>query len=107
MIYGEILAGGSGSRMGNTDMPKQFLMLGDKPIIMHTIEQFMMNPKFNRILVCCPKEWMSYAGDLLKKYDIDSEKVIVVAGGSSRNETVLNGCIYIRDNYGLGSDDIV
>ena len=107
MIYGEILAGGSGSRMGNTDMPKQFLMLGDKPIIMHTIEQFMMNPKFNRILVCCPKEWMSYAGDLLKKYDIESEKVIVVAGGSSRNETVLNGCIYIRDNYGLGSDDIV
>ena len=78
MIYGEILAGGSGSRMGNTDMPKQFLMLGEKPIIIHTIEQFLINPKFNKILVLCPKEWMSYAKDLLSKYELDMDRIEIV-----------------------------
>ena len=49
MIYGEILAGGSGTRMGNTEMPKQFLMLGDKPIIIHTIEQFLINRQITKV----------------------------------------------------------
>ena len=38
MIFAAILAGGVGSRMGNSDVPKQFLNLGDKPILIHTIE---------------------------------------------------------------------
>ena len=40
MIFGAILAGGKGTRMG-IDKPKQFLMLGNKPIIIHTIEKFL------------------------------------------------------------------
>ena len=107
MIYGEILAGGSGTRMGNTDMPKQFLMLGEKPIIIHTIEQFMINPKFYKILVCCPREWISYAKDLLNKYEIDKDRVELVAGGDSRNETIMNGCKYIEETYGLNDDDVI
>lgn len=107
MIYGEILAGGSGTRMGNTDMPKQFLMLGEKPIIIHTIEQFLINPKFNKIIVCCPREWISYAKDLLNKYEIDKDRVELVAGGDSRNETIMNGCKYIEEKYGLNDDDLI
>lgn len=41
MIFGAILAGGIGSRMHLGDMPKQFLPLGDKPIIIHTVEKFL------------------------------------------------------------------
>ena len=107
MIYGEILAGGSGTRMGNTDMPKQFLMLGDKPILVHTVEQFLINPAFDKILVCCPKEWVSYTRDLLNNNDIEGDKVIIVAGGSTRNETIMNGCKYIEENYGLTDKDII
>ena len=107
MIYGEIWAGGSGTRMGNTDMPKQFLMLGEKPIIIHTLEQFLINPKFNKILVMCPKEWMSYAKDLFKKYDIDMDKIEIVNGGDSRNETIMNGCRFIEENYGLTDKDVI
>lgn len=107
MIYGEILAGGSGTRMGNTDMPKQFLMLGDKPILVHTVEQFLINPAFDKILVCCPKEWVSYTRDLLNNNDIESDKVVIVAGGSTRNETIMNGCKYIEENYGLTDKDII
>lgn len=107
MIYGEILAGGQGTRMGNTQMPKQFLILGDKPIIIHTIEKFMMNLNFDKILVCCPKEWISYAKDLFIKYNIDKERVIIVAGGNSRHESVMNGCKYIEENYGISDNDII
>ena len=45
MNFGGILAGGSGTRMGKTDLPKQFLSLGQKPIIIHTIEQFLISTK--------------------------------------------------------------
>ena len=50
MIYAEILAGGKGTRMGNTAMPKQFLMLGGKPIFVHTVEQFLMNTRIDEII---------------------------------------------------------
>jgi len=106
MIYAEILAGGKGTRMGNTDMPKQFLMLGSKPIIIHTIEQFMVSAKFGKIIVCCPKDWISYMSDLLDKY-LPNSDINVVVGGSTRNETIMNGCKFIEENYGLNDDDII
>ena len=107
MIYGEILAGGSGTRMGNTEMPKQFLMLGDRPIIIHTIEQFLINQSFSKIIVCCPKEWISHAEDLLEKYNIDTDRVDITAGGATRNETIINGCKLIEEKYGLTDKDII
>ena len=107
MIYGEILAGGSGTRMGNTEMPKQFLMLGDRPIIIHTIEQFLINQSFSKIIVCCPKEWISHAEDLLEKYNIDTDRVDITAGGTTRNETIINGCKLIEEKYGLTDKDII
>ena len=104
MIYAEILAGGKGTRMGNTDMPKQFLMLGTKPIIIHTIEQFLISSKFSKIIVCCPKDWITYMNDLLEKY-LPNHDIDVVVGGKTRNETIMNGCKFIEENYGLNDDD--
>ena len=48
MIFGVVLAGGIGSRMGNVDKPKQYLLVGEKPIIIHTLEKFYVNDKFDR-----------------------------------------------------------
>lgn len=107
MIYAEILAGGKGSRMGNTEMPKQFLMLGSKPVFIHTIEQFLMNKRVEKVLVCCPEEWMAHTKDAIKKHIVNAEKVVVVKGGSTRNETILNGCYYIEKEYGVQEDDII
>ncbi len=107
MIYAEILAGGSGTRMGNTDLPKQFMMLGTKPIIIHTIEQFMIEQRINKIVVCCPKNWISYMQDILKKYIPEENNIVVVEGGATRNETIINGCKYIEENFGLNDDDII
>ena len=51
MIFGAILAGGVGSRMNIADRPKQFLQLGDKPIIVHTLEKFLLCSRLDRVYV--------------------------------------------------------
>ena len=49
-IYGVILAGGQGTRMGNSDKPKQFLEVGGRPILIHTVEKFIVTPDFRQII---------------------------------------------------------
>lgn len=53
MVFGVILAGGIGSRMGNVEKPKQYLSVGGKPIILHTLEKFYVNSKFEKLIVLC------------------------------------------------------
>lgn len=107
MIYAGILAGGIGSRMGNVPMPKQFLLLNDKPIIVHTIEKFILNSKFENIIIATPKEWMNHTTDILKKYEINLPQVKVIEGGSDRNETIMNIISFIEDNQTLTKADIL
>ena len=107
MIYAEVLAGGKGTRMGNTELPKQFLMLGKKPVVIHTLEQFLMNERVDHILVWCPEAWISYTRDIIKKYIGKNEKISVVKGGETRNDTILNGCKYIEEKFGLNDEDII
>lgn len=107
MIYAEILAGGKGTRMGNTAMPKQFLMLGEKPIFIHTVEQFLLNMRVEKVIICTPAKWVAYTNDTLKKYIANREKIVVVAGGATRNDTIMNGIKYIEENIGLNDDDII
>jgi 2-C-methyl-D-erythritol 4-phosphate cytidylyltransferase len=107
MIYAEILAGGSGKRMGNTEMPKQFLMLGSKPIFIHTVEQFLLNQQIDKIIVCCPKVWFSHTKDVINKYLENTTKIEIVEGGNNRNETIINGCKHIEKKYGINENDII
>ena len=51
MIYAGILAGGTGSRMGITDMPKQFLDLGGRPTLIHTVEKFLLIHEIQKIVL--------------------------------------------------------
>ena len=96
MNFGGILAGGSGTRMGKTDLPKQFLLLGEKPIIIHTIEQFLISTSIDEIVVGVPQNWISYTEDIVKKY-CDDSRIHVIQGGATRNETIMNVCTYIQE----------
>jgi len=107
MIFAAILAGGTGTRMGNVEKPKQFLLLGDKPIIVHTIEKFFINNEFEKIIVLSPKQWISHTEDLILKYIPNSEKIVVIEGGKLRNDTIMNAINYIEANHGLNDDDII
>ncbi len=98
MIFATILAGGTGTRMGETEKPKQFLLLGKKPILIHTIEKFALNSKFDKIIVLTPKEWINYSKDLIRQY-IPQKNIIVIEGGKSRLDTLNNGIKYILENF--------
>lgn len=107
MIFVAILAGGTGTRMGNIEKPKQFLLLGKKPIIIHTIEKFSINQNFEKIIVLCPKQWISYTEDLILKHIPNSEKIKVIEGGKLRNDTIINAVNYIESRYDLTDEDII
>ena len=68
MIFAAILAGGIGSRMGGTDTPKQFLTLGDKPVIIHTIEKFVINSNIDKIIVLTPENYITHTIHLIEKH---------------------------------------
>lgn len=108
MVFGVILAGGVGSRMGNVEKPKQFLKVGNKPILIHTIEKFIVHDAFEQIIVLCPKEWIEHTKNLIKKYLREGASAIrVLQGGSTRNETIMNSIQYIEEEYGLDDDTLI
>ena len=89
-IFALVLAGGIGSRMG-ADLPKQYIEVSNKPIIIHTIEAFLSCPQIDGIFVMTPSEWITYTQDIIKKYIPNSgEKITVSVGGATRNDTLMN-----------------
>ncbi len=89
MVFGGILAGGTGSRMGNYTVPKQFLPLNGKPVIVHVIEKFLVHTELDRIIVGVNPNWLEYMRDLQRKFFPNEETLTVVEGGSDRNSTIL------------------
>ena len=65
MIYAGILAGGTGSRMGITDMPKQFLDLGGRPILIHTVEKFLLVHEIQKIVLGIHPDWVTSSRQIL------------------------------------------
>ncbi|MCM1179157.1 MAG: 2-C-methyl-D-erythritol 4-phosphate cytidylyltransferase [Clostridium sp.] len=106
-VYGVILAGGKGTRMGNVEKPKQFMEIGNKPIIVHTIEKFIMNPEFEHVLVLSPKQWIKHTEDLIRKYIPMDDRIKVIEGGVTRNDTIMNAISYIERIGKLNDDTII
>ena len=105
MIYALILGSGIGSRMGNTTLPKQFLKIGNKPIIIHTTEQFILSTRVSKIIVVVSIDYENYLKDLFKEYKLNN--IDIVIGGSDRSSSMINGCNYILDNYAVNDNDII
>ena len=107
MIFAVILAGGVGSRMGGADMPKQFLQLGSKPIIIHTIEKFLINSNIDKIIVLTPENYINHTNHLIDQFIGGNGDIVVVEGGETRNDTLLNSINYINDNFGIDDESII
>lgn len=91
-----IVAGGTGSRMG-TDLPKQFLELCGKPVLMHTIQVFYTyDPEFEFILVL-PKSQQQFWTDLCRQHEFTIHHQ-VVSGGETRFQSVKNGLTLVQEN---------
>ncbi|MBX6353220.1 MAG: 2-C-methyl-D-erythritol 4-phosphate cytidylyltransferase [Thermoflavifilum sp.] len=107
MIYALILAAGKGTRMGNVDLPKQFMQLGSRPIVIHTVEKFMLHDALDRIIVVAPQDWLQYTTDILNRYIGHDPRLMVTAGGPDRNESIMNALRYVDKQFGIQADDIV
>lgn len=107
MIYGAILAGGVGKRMGNAEKPKQFLTIGGKPIIVHTVEKFVVCDEFEKIIVLTPAKWIEHTRNILAKHIPDMSKVILTPGGDTRNETLMNAIAAIDAEGNLDDETII
>lgn len=94
-----IVAGGSGSRM-QSKTPKQFLLLGGIPILMHTIEAFNSYSEEVSIILVLPEYEIATWAKLCIDYKFD-QIVRVVPGGSSRTQSVINGLNAIKENESI------
>lgn len=85
-----IFAGGTGSRMGS-EIPKQFLKIYGKEIIIHTLEKFQYHSNIDSIYVGCKEEYIPLLKELIKKYNITKVKPTqIVAGGETGQDTIYN-----------------
>lgn len=85
-----IFAGGVGKRMGNIELPKQFIDISGKPIIIHTLEIFEKSEAIDGIIIASVEEWIDYLDNLLKQYNITKVKSIV-PGGETGQMSIFNG----------------
>ncbi|AFK05032.1 2-C-methyl-D-erythritol 4-phosphate cytidylyltransferase [Emticicia oligotrophica DSM 17448] len=91
-LFAIIVAGGSGSRM-KSEIPKQFLPLNGKPILIHTVEKFLQIPEI-QVIVVLPKSDISYWEDISQTNELIQSKkdsISITEGGASRFQSVKNG----------------
>ncbi len=103
MNIGLIIAGGSGSRM-HQDIPKQFLTVNEKPVIIYTLEAFQNHPEIDSIAVVCINGWEQVLWAYARQFNI-TKLQYVVPGGLNGQDSIRNGVYELEKHF--ESDDIV
>ena len=98
-----LIAGGSGKRTGQS-IPKQFIPVNERPVIVYTLEAFQKHPEIDAIAVVCIDGWQSQLQAYANQFNITKLKYIVT-GGLNGQDSIRNG-VYELEKY-YGSDDIV
>ena len=96
MVIGGILAGGLGTRMAGAELPKQFIKIGGKPVIVHTLQRFLAHDGIDNVIVAVNDDWIDFCRDLLAEYGLYAQ-VEIISGGQTRFESLLclaNACMH-------------
>jgi 2-C-methyl-D-erythritol 4-phosphate cytidylyltransferase len=93
-LYAVIVAGGSGKRMG-ADMPKQYLEIAGKPVLMHTMERFKAFDESIEIITVLPENQLRFWAELQMKYSFKIPHTLVKGGGKARFFSVKNGLKFV------------
>lgn len=99
-----IIAGGSGQRLGQ-DIPKQFINVYDKPVLVYTLEGFQKHPLIDEIGLVCLDGWHDVARAYARQFNIDKLRWIV-SGGETAQESIRNGVYYLEGKCGE-SDTVI
>ncbi len=97
MTVALLTAAGSGTRMGQ-DIPKQFIHINNKPVIIYTLEKFQNNPQTDVIVLVTLPHWVDFVWAYAKQFNITKLKW-VVAGGETGQESIYNGLKKIEEEY--------
>ena len=100
---GLLIAGGSGNRM-HQDIPKQFLTVNEKPVIVYTLTAFEKHPEIDAIAVVCIAGWEQVLWAYAKQFGITNLKY-VVPGGKNGQDSIRNGVMELEKHY--DPEDIV
>lgn len=103
MNIGLIIAGGSGMRM-HQNIPKQFLTVNERPVIVYTLEAFQSHPEIDEIAVVCINGWEPVLRAYANQFNITKLK-IVVPGSKCGQDSIRNGVFELEKNY--SPNDIV
>ena len=103
MVTALLTAAGSGTRM-HLDIPKQFLHVENKPLIIHTLEKFQKHPSIDQIIVVTIPSWMDVLWAYARQFGITKLKW-VVPGGATGQESIHNGLMKLKEE--CGPDDVV
>ena len=103
MNIGLIIGGGSGKRMGQ-DIPKQFLTVNEKPVIIYTLEAFQKHPQIDQIAVVCLEGWEQVLWAYARQFNI-SKLAYVVPGGANGQDSIRNGIMELEKH--ASADDLV
>lgn len=101
--YVILLAGGVGKRM-NSELPKQFLEVNGKPIIVYSIENFQRNEQIEKIVIVCVKDWIEHLKELIDKYKL-SKVEWIIEGGNTGHDSIRNGVFFLKDK--IEADDYI
>lgn len=105
MVIAALLAGGSGTRMG-TSLPKQYIEIKGKPIIIRSAERFIESGLIDRMIVAVSRDYLPYARGLFEKFLPSYTSLTFIEGGATRSETLMNILLSMREN-GMTPEDIV
>lgn len=98
-----IIAGGTGNRM-HQDIPKQFLTVNEKPVIIYTLEAFQKHPAIDGIVIVCLEDWIQVLWAYVRQFNL--EKVVsIVPGGDCGQASIFNGLTEVASKY--SKDDVV
>lgn len=92
--YAIIVAGGSGTRMGSS-LPKQFILLKDKPVLYYTLKTFLEAYADLQVILVLPVEYTDMGQEIIDAY-FDKERIRITAGGDTRFQSVKNGLSLVR-----------
>lgn len=100
-----LTAGGTGTRT-HQDLPKQFLNVENKPIIVYTLEAFQQHPSIDEIYVSCLDGWSAILEAYARQFNITKLRRIVT-GGSTGQESIYNGLKAIKEDHEVTKDIVV
>lgn len=91
-----ILAGGNASRMKKIDVPKQYLLVKNKPVICYSLETFQKHKNVDVIIIVANEEWHNFLSEWIKKEKIDKFRGFAMPG-KTRQHSIYNGLIWAKE----------